>query len=173
MLAGFGGKPAKFERRMANDFIARPVEQEFGPGVEQAVTEIGNSPGVVAHAFEDEEGIKVALDRCPESRLHADRILIATGSYPFRPPNFPFHDPRVYDSNTVLMLHNIPPTMLVVGGGVIGCEYACIFAALGVEVTIVEKRDTLVGFLDDEVAAALRSRMEEAGIRILTQNPKR
>lgn len=123
-----------------------------------------------AASIVDANTVAVKPDRCPESRLDAGRILVATGSYPFRPAGFPFHDPRVYDSNTILMLHDIPPTMLVVGGGVIGCEYACMFAALGVEVTIVEKRDTLVGFLDDEIAAALRSRMEEAGIRILTSD---
>jgi NAD(P) transhydrogenase len=116
----------------------------------------------------DANTVAVKPDRCPEFHLDGSRILIATGSYPFRPPTFPFHDPRVYDSNTILMLHDIPPTMLVVGGGVIGCEYACIFAALGVQVTIVEKRDTLVGFLDGELADALRARMEEAGVRVLT-----
>src|SRR5204863_335856 len=109
-------------------------------------------------------------DRCPEFHIEADRILIATGSYPYRPAGFPFHDPRVYDSNTILMLHEIPGTMLVVGGGVIGCEYACMFEALGVQVTVVEKRDGLIGFLDVEIADSLRSQMEAKGIRVLTSD---
>src|SRR5947199_357912 len=88
--------------------------------------------GAAAHAGTPE--------RCPAFPIQADCSLLATGSYPYRPPEFPFHDPRVYDSDTILALHEIPRTLLVVGGGVIGCEYACTFAALGVEVTVVEKR---------------------------------
>jgi NAD(P) transhydrogenase len=154
------------------DFMAREqlVTQTERARVMENMRRHGVNLYMGAASIVDANTVAVKPDRCPESRLDAGRILIATGSYPFRPAGFPFHDPRVYDSNTILMLHDIPPTMLVVGGGVIGCEYACIFAALGVEVTIVEKRDTLVGFLDDEVAAALRSRMEEAGIRILTSD---
>src|SRR5207244_31342 len=68
----------------------------------------------------------------------------ATGSYPFRPAGFPFHDPRVHDSDTILTLHEIPAALIVVGGGVIGCEYACMFAALGVKLTLIEKRPRLL-----------------------------
>lgn len=121
-----------------------------------------------AASLVDPHTVSVKPDRCAEFQISADKILIATGSYPFRPAGFPFHDPRVYDSNTILMLHEIPATMLVVGGGVIGCEYACMFAALGVQVTVVEKRDGLVGFLDLEIAESLRTQMEAKGIRVLT-----
>jgi NAD(P) transhydrogenase len=116
--------------------------------------------------FVDAHTLSVQPQRCPEFHVQGDFILIATGSYPYRPPGFPFHDPRVYDSDTIVTLHEIPPTMLVVGGGVIGCEYACMFAALGVKVTLVEKRGGLVGFLDAEVAAELQAQMEAMGIRM-------
>jgi NAD(P) transhydrogenase len=98
------------------------------------------------------------------TRLRGDTILIATGSQPFRPPVFPFSDPRVYDSDTILELHDIPEEMLVVGGGVVGCEYACMFAALGIRVTLLEGRDRLLTFLDPEVAALLTRSMHEMGI---------
>src|SRR5262249_12192612 len=88
-----------------------------------------------AASFVDAHTVAVAPARCPPVNLTGSIILIATGSYPFRPAVFPFHDPRVFDSDTVLTLQEIPGTMLVVGGGVIGCEYACIFAALGTRVT--------------------------------------
>src|SRR5262249_48885740 len=78
--------------------------------------------------------------------------------------NYPFHDPRVYDSDTVLNLHEIPATMVVVGGGVVGCEYACLFAALGVEVHLIEKREQILTFLDREIIAALQARMEDLGV---------
>ena len=102
----------------------------------------------------------------PEVQLRGDVILIAVGSRPYHPPVFPFEDPRIDDSDTILQLPSIPPSMLVVGGGVIGCEYACMFAILGVEVTVVEQRDRLLGSLDAEVAEAVRRRMESIGVRL-------
>jgi NAD(P) transhydrogenase len=118
-------------------------------------------------SFTDPHTIAVKPERCPECLIRGEVVLIATGSYPYRPPIFPFHDPRVYDSDTILDLHEVPGSMLVVGGGVIGCEYACMFSALGVKVSVVEKRHRLVGSLDAELAEALRARMEANGIRIL------
>src|SRR5689334_21570832 len=94
----------------------------------------GHASFVDAHTVQLENRGVTALT------LTGDYILIATGSHPFRPPVFPFHDPRVYDSDTILNLHDIPGEMLVVGGGVIGCEYACMFAALGIHVTLLEGR---------------------------------
>jgi NAD(P) transhydrogenase len=120
-----------------------------------------------AASFVDEHTVAVQPDRCPPVKLTADVILIATGSYPYRPAVFPFHDPRVFDSDTVLTLQEISPTMLVVGGGVIGCEYACIFSALGTRVTVVEKRDCLLGGMDREISESLREQMQGAGIRCL------
>jgi NAD(P) transhydrogenase len=118
-------------------------------------------------SFVDPHTIAIKPDRCPEFHIQGDVILLATGSYPYRPTHFPFHDPRVYDSDTLLALHEIPSSMLVVGGGVIGCEYACMFASLGVQVTLVEKRPRLLEFLDAELAEALRVQMGALGVRIL------
>jgi NAD(P) transhydrogenase len=114
-------------------------------------------------SFLDDHTLSVQPERCPELRIRGDVILIATGSYPHRPPVFPFHDPRIYDSDTLLTLQDIPGELLVVGGGVIGCEYACTFAALGVRVTVVEKRGGIVAGMDAEIAEALKGQMEAAG----------
>lgn len=116
-------------------------------------------------SFVDAETVMVKPDRCPEIILKAERFLIATGSYPFRPRNFPFHDPRVFDSDTILTIDVIPESMVVIGGGVIGCEYACMFSALGVRVTVVEKSERIVGGMDVEISASLKSRMESSGIQ--------
>src|SRR5205823_624545 len=124
-------------------------------------------------SFVDAHTISVKPCRSPECLIQGDVILIATGSYPYRPPVFPFHDPRVYDSDTILTLHEVPQSMIVIGGGVIGCEYACMFAALGVQITVIEKRDQLVGFLDEEIATALRTRMERIGIKVLLEDSVR
>jgi NAD(P) transhydrogenase len=92
-------------------------------------------------------------------RKTADVFLIATGSTPHRPPLYPWGHPRVYDSDTILQLEEIPDSIAVVGGGVIGCEYACLFDCLGVETTLIEGRDALLPFLDAEFSQLLRERM--------------
>src|SRR5262245_10189024 len=117
-------------------------------------------------SFVDASTVSVKPENCPELRLTADKFLVASGTYPFRPPFIPYYDPRIYDSDTILTLREIPETMVVVGGGVIGCEYACMFAALGVSVTVIERSERLVGFMDDEICAVLQSRMEAMGVTV-------
>ena len=99
-------------------------------------------------------------------RLSARVVLIATGSSPLRPAGVPFDDSDVEDSDTILDLDRIPDSLAVVGGGVIGCEYACIFAALGTSITIIEGRDSLMGFLDREMSEGLRVGLEREGHHI-------
>ena len=96
--------------------------------------------------------------------LTADTIVIAIGSAPVQPPLFPFAHDRVWDSDEVLEIKHMPKTMIVVGAGVIGSEYACTFAALGAEVQIVDGRDALLPFLDLEVSRTLQTAMTEIGI---------
>ncbi len=100
-------------------------------------------------------------------QLRGSHILIATGSRPHRPPGFPFEHPRVYDSDEIVRVEELPKTLAVVGGGVIGCEYACLFAALGTKVTIIESRGEILGFLDAELRGWLQQRMEALGIRLV------
>ncbi len=115
-------------------------------------------------AFEDAHTISVKPAHSPAAHIRGDIILIASGSHPHHPPQFPFHDARVYDSDTILTLREIPATMLIAGGGVIGCEYACLFSALGVKVSLVEGRDRLLGFLDAEVSHAFAASMTSMGV---------
>jgi NAD(P) transhydrogenase len=103
--------------------------------------------------------IEVSRYREDNRRITGEVILIATGSVPLRPDIFPFDEEVVLDSDSILRLPQIPRRMVVVGGGVIGCEYACIFAALGVRVTLVNSRDRLLAQLDSEVSDTLRNEM--------------
>ncbi len=96
--------------------------------------------------------------------LRGRNVLIATGSTPTRPRVFPF-GPGVYDSDTILELDRLPKSLAVVGAGVIGIEYACTFAALGVEVHLVDGRDAVLPFLDDEVSRALVRALTNRGVR--------
>jgi NAD(P) transhydrogenase len=92
---------------------------------------------------------------------------VATGSSPHRPRHIPYDDHLIYDSDSILRMDRIPETMAVVGGGVIGCEYASIFSALGVRVTLVETRPRLLPFVDAEIAARLRDHLERIGLCFL------
>jgi len=89
-------------------------------------------------------------------RVSADNIVIATGTKPARPSNIAFDDVHVVDSDGILNLKRVPPSLVVVGAGVIGIEYASIFAALGTKVTVVERRDRMLDFCDEEVVQALQ-----------------
>ena len=100
-------------------------------------------------------------------RLSAPAFLVATGSSPLPPRGLTFEDPDVEDSDSILDLDRIPHSLAVVGGGVIGCEYASIFAALGTRVTLVEGRDRLLGFLDAELSAALTVSLERMGADVI------
>jgi NAD(P) transhydrogenase len=96
--------------------------------------------------------------------LRGEHVLIATGSSPVRPDLFPFGKGEIYDSDTILMLDRIPKTMAIIGAGVIGSEYGCTFAALGAKVHIIDGRDKLLPFLDEEISHALMAAMERNGI---------
>jgi len=100
-----------------------------------------------------------------ETLLRGEKILIATGSSPLRPPEFPFADDRVHDSDEILKLTAMPKKLVVIGGGVIGSEYAGTFAALGVEVHLVDGRDVLMPFLDEEISRALAQAMAANGVK--------
>jgi len=100
-----------------------------------------------------------------DRELTSEVILIATGSVPFQPPNIPF-GPHVADSDSILLLDRLPKRMVVIGGGVIGCEYASMFAAMHVKVTLVEGRDRLLPFLDAEIGERLQAALVALGIDI-------
>jgi NAD(P) transhydrogenase len=115
-------------------------------------------------SFLDPHTLAVRRSGWPEQHLTADYVLVATGSSPYRPPMYPFDHAHVYDSDEIVRVEFIPRRMAVVGGGVIGCEYACLFAALGVKVMLVESRPVLLSFLDGEMSRALAERMRELDI---------
>jgi NAD(P) transhydrogenase len=102
--------------------------------------------------------------------LYAHRILVATGSYPYHPPAIPFDGVRVHDSDTILNIDRFPKSLCVLGAGVIGCEYATLFAAMGIPTYVVNNSDKILGFLDHEIADGLVERMKNAGISILFNN---
>lgn len=98
--------------------------------------------------------------------LTANNIVIATGSTPFRPYSVDFNHPRIYDSDTILNLKHAPKHIIIYGAGVIGCEYASIFRGLGVKVDLINTRDRLLSFLDQEMSDALSYHFWNSGVVI-------
>ena len=96
----------------------------------------------------------------------ADRFLVSCGTRPAKPADIPFDDHAIFTSDGLLKLQRLPKSMIVVGGGVIGTEYASIMATLGVKVTLVEGRHQLLGFLDAEISGAFMYFMRQQGVTL-------
>jgi NAD(P) transhydrogenase len=107
--------------------------------------------------------------RDSEEIVGADHVVIATGSRPRRPDSIPIDDHVICDSDSLLGLDEIPRSLAVVGSGVIGCEYATIFATLGTKVSIIDRRERLLRFLDEAVLETLTYSMRTSGIRMMMQ----
>jgi NAD(P) transhydrogenase len=97
-------------------------------------------------------------------QVTAERIVIATGTRPARPPAVEFDDRTILDSDGLLRLEQVPASVLVVGAGVIGIEYASMFAALGSKVTVVEKRARLLDFCDAQIVEGLQYHLRDLGV---------
>jgi len=101
-------------------------------------------------------------------KVSVEKIIIATGSRPARIPVFEIDGKRAITSDEALALEEVPERLLIVGGGVVGCEFACIFNALGCKVTIVEVMPDLIQLQDKQISRQLRLLLKKAGITILT-----
>jgi NAD(P) transhydrogenase len=116
--------------------------------------------------FVDPHTIEVAEVGGAVRTITSEIFLITTGSKPYQPAGIPFEDEDIDDSDTILVIDRLPKTMVVVGGGVIGCEYASMFAAMRVKVTLIEGRSRLLPFLDLEMGERLRSALSSLGVDI-------
>ncbi len=116
-------------------------------------------------SFRDANVIDVDGEHAREA-VHGDRICIAVGTVPARPRNIAFDDADVITSDELLSLKQLPPSMIVVGGGVIGTEYASMMAAMGVKVTLIEGRPRLLDFVDAEITEALQYHLRQAGVTL-------
>jgi NAD(P) transhydrogenase len=118
-------------------------------------------------SFADPHTVKVAHPVPPggSTLLRAEKIVIAIGSAPSRPLMFPFEHNRVHDSDELLYITQMPRSLAVIGAGVIGSEYACMFATLGTRVHLIDGRDTLLPFLDHDLSNALTASMTRLGIQ--------
>ncbi len=112
--------------------------------------------------------INVAMKDGAREKIEADTIVIATGSRPARIPTFPFDGKNIISSNEAINLTEIPKSLLIVGAGVIGCEFACIFRELGTEVTMVEMLPRAVATEDYEISDLLETELKKKKIKLYT-----
>ena len=117
-------------------------------------------------SFIDANRIRIEQNAGASIEIKAANIIIATGSYPAHPGGIPFDEERIHDSDSILKISRLPRSLCIVGAGVIGCEYATIFSAMGVEVTLVNHADRILGFIDEEISAELVRTMAADGIEI-------
>lgn len=116
-------------------------------------------------SFEDPHTIRIQGE--DEELIWGEHIIIATGSYPYHPADIPFDGKRIHDSDTILQIQRFPSSLCIVGAGVIGCEYATIFATMGTKVYLVNDKEHILPFIDHEVAQDLVAQMHANNIEIL------
>ena len=144
--------------------VRQALDQWIGANLDRHQVDVhhGRAAFVDPHTVRVEAGTGSRL-------LEAGVILIATGSTPHRPSMFPFGEPGVYDSDTILRMERLPRSLTIAGGGAIGCEYACIFKVLGLdEVRVINSAERLLPFADEEISGMLAGAMASLGIELHT-----
>lgn len=118
-------------------------------------------------SFEDAQNITVInMANDVIAKIRAEKIILATGSKPRNPTHIPFDNDVILDSTRLLAINRLPKSLLVLGGGIIGSEYASFFAALGdTEVTVIDKKDRMLPLLDDEISIHLQTALANLGLK--------
>ena len=114
--------------------------------------------------FVDPHTLVVLTDNGNHKEISAEKIVVAVGTKPARPASVDFDGATIVDSDQILGLDKVPSSMVVVGAGVIGIEYASMFAALGSKVTVVEKRASMLDFCDKEIVEALQYQLRDLAV---------
>jgi len=151
-------KPNALDFLFREKFVVKTESEEVRLELLRQQVDLYNGVGSFVDAH------RVAVDH--EEILFGDHILIATGSYPAHPAGMPFDGRGVHDSDTILQIDHIPSSLCIIGAGVVGCEYATIFATLGTKVILVNSHKEILPFLDGEVSAAFVEHLRNMGIQI-------
>ncbi len=116
--------------------------------------------------FNDDHSVIISLPDGSEEVYHADKFLICVGTKPYRPENIPFDGNTIIDSDEILNLDRIPKSLLVVGAGVIGIEYATIYNALDTNVTIVDAKEQILDFVDKEIIEEFTHHLRDSDVTL-------
>lgn len=162
---GSGGDNRADRFEMLRQFVRSVISAEVGVATSHLHSnDIDLFNGVAR--FEDPHTIAFAETADRTERVRAERVVIATGTRPARAAGIPFDGKNVVDSDSLLRMETVPRSILVVGGGVIGTEYASMLQALGVKTTLIEGRTRLMEFLDSEISEALQYHLRQAGMTL-------
>ena len=143
------------------NYVTASVEQEIRENLLRHKVKIFSGSA----SFEDPHTL--CIQGKTEERIWGQFILIATGSYPYHPRNIPFDGKRIHDSDSILQIRRFPSSLCIVGAGVIGCEYATIFATMGTKVYLVNDKERILPFVDHEISQELVNEMQAANVEIL------
>jgi NAD(P) transhydrogenase len=146
-------------RSRASDVIRREIDVIRDQLVRNHVTLLEGTG-----RFVDPNTLLVEQEDGGERKVAGEHIVIAAGTRPSRPPSVQFDDRTIFDSDGLVNVHRIPGALVVVGGGVIGVEYASMFAALGTKVTVVDMRRRILEFCDDEIVEGLQHQLRDLGV---------
>lgn len=151
------------------DFMYRKnhVTNSCAEEIKQNLARHGVDIFIGTASFDDPHTLSICSASHPTQKITGKFVLIATGSYPYHPDGIPFDGVRVHDSDSILQIKWLPKSLCIVGAGVIGCEYATIFAQMGTKVYLVNDKDTILPQVDQELAQNLISQMKEENIEIL------
>ncbi|MDH5277369.1 MAG: FAD-dependent oxidoreductase, partial [Gammaproteobacteria bacterium] len=116
--------------------------------------------------FVDANTVRVTSATGQSAEYRANAIIIATGTVPHRPANIPFDDETIIDSDGLLQIKKVPRSMVVIGAGVIGVEYATIFSALDAKITLVDTRNTILDFVDTDIVDEFKHDLQSRGIQL-------
>jgi NAD(P) transhydrogenase len=177
-------KALRFSIFSISEAMANPILREAGvsciPSFEQlraSSRSIISKQEAMRQSFYDRNHVPVMHGRArfvdantleinDDVQIQSEHIVIATGSRPYRPANVDFGHPRIFDSDTILEMKGKPQSLTIYGAGVIGCEYASMIRNLGIKINLINTRDKLLDFLDDEIVDALAYHMRDSGIVI-------
>jgi len=156
-------REAKFQDLLtsAESVIAQQVDLRQG-FYERNLVDVIHGRG----AFVDANTVEISRLGGVMEKITGDGFVIATGARPYHPPDVDFNHPRIVDSDSILKIETNPRSVTIYGAGVIGCEYASIFRGLRIKVNLINSRDRLLAFLDDEIVDALSYHLREQGILI-------
>lgn len=177
-------KALRFAIYRLTEALNNPLFQSCGVNIKPSVLELNKSAQKVIdsqasmrHKFYMRNDVDVVFGHARfdgpntitinnEERIHTDQVVVAVGSRPYHPTEIDFNHPRIFDSDSILGLDHRPNSMTVLGAGVIGCEYASMFRNLQVKINLINSRNELLDFLDDEISDALGYHMRERGVLI-------
>ena len=166
---GFYGRSYRVKERINAEDLMQRLDITIRHEIEQLMHKLSRNfvDTIAGRAeFESQHMLKVDINDDETRMIEADKILIATGSRPVQPRNVSFDAPNVMDSDHILKITEIPRTMVVVGAGVIGVEYASILSALDIDITLIDGRRDMLGFLDREIVDEFAHHLRDRGVNM-------